>query len=129
MKNQNAEFEALYAKAWQAGVKAVEEMAPPVPMIVGTPTTLFGTDIDYTKKTYFVADGVCGFAWVWIKGNTAFGRWAKKNGKAYGGYPTGLNLRIHAYNQSMQKKETHAYAMAEVLREAGITAYGQSRMD
>ena len=26
-----------------------------------------GDDIDYTKDTYYVADGMCGFAWINIK--------------------------------------------------------------
>ena len=26
-----------------------------------------GDDIDYTKETYYVADGMCGFAWINIK--------------------------------------------------------------
>ena len=36
-------------------------------MVVGTPTTPLGDDIDYTKETYYVADGMCGFAWINIK--------------------------------------------------------------
>ena len=39
----------------------------PTPMVVGTPTTPLGDDIDYTKDTYYVADGMCGFAWINIK--------------------------------------------------------------
>ena len=30
-------------------------------MVVGTPTTPLGNDIDYSKETYYVADGLCGF--------------------------------------------------------------------
>ena len=30
-------------------------------MVVGTPTTPLGDDIDYSKDTYYVADGMCGF--------------------------------------------------------------------
>ena len=33
----------------------------PNPMVVGTPTTPLGDDIDYSKDTYYVADGMCGF--------------------------------------------------------------------
>ena len=39
----------------------------PTPMVVGTPTTPLGNDIDYSKETYYVADGMCGFAWINIK--------------------------------------------------------------
>ena len=37
------------------------------PMVVGTPTELMGNEIDYSKKTYVVEGGVCGFAGVVIK--------------------------------------------------------------
>ena len=36
----------------------------PTFMVVGTPTTPLGDDIDYSKDTYYVADGMCGFAWI-----------------------------------------------------------------
>ena len=39
----------------------------PTPMIVGQPTTPLGDDIDYSKDTWLVNDGVCGFAWINIK--------------------------------------------------------------
>jgi hypothetical protein len=128
MKIQDAKFEALYKKAWAAGVAAATG-AKVAPMVVGEPVTPFGSDIDFTKQVYVVEGGACGFAWVSIRGNTAFGKWAKKNGKARNGYPSGLAISIHAYNQSLARKEAHAYAMAEVLNEAGIKAYGNSRMD
>ena len=32
----------------------------PTPMVVGTYDSL-GNDIDYSKDTYYVADGMCGF--------------------------------------------------------------------
>ena len=78
-----------------------------------------------------VYDGVCGFAWVHIKGNTPFGRWAKQQGLAFRDYPSGLLLRLEGdYNQSLERKEAHARAMAKVLQEHGITdAYAKSRID
>ena len=33
------------------------------PMIVGSPSTPLGNDIDYSKKTYFVEGGVLWFCW------------------------------------------------------------------
>lgn len=125
MKNEN--FEAIYEKAWAAGVAAATAMTP-TPMAVQMATGLTG-GFDWNKPYDVVSDGVCGFAWVSFKGNTPFGRWAKKTGKARPGYPTGLQVWIGNYNQSMQKKEAHAEAMAAVLREAGITAYANSRLD
>ena len=65
----------------------------PTPMVVGTPTTPLGDDIDYTKETYYVADGMCGFAWINIKPTRGkFVKFLKDNniseGKTsyYGGY-------------------------------------------
>ena len=55
----------IYKEADAAG-SAAAEAAVPTPMIVGTPTTPLGNDIDFKKQTYFVSEGVCGFAWVKI---------------------------------------------------------------
>lgn len=121
--------EAIYREALEAGQKAAEACTP-IPMVVGTPTSFFGNDIDYTKPTYYVADGVCGFAWVNIvPGNSKLANWLKKQGLARKSYYGGVDIWISDYNQSMQKKEAHARAMAQVFREHGFKAYPMSRMD
>ena len=56
----------VYAEAHSAGMAAGNGCTP-TPMVVGTPTTPLGNDIDYDKETYYVADGMCGFAWINIK--------------------------------------------------------------
>ena len=56
----------VYADAHAKGI-AAGNGANPTPMIVGTPTTPLGNDIDYSKDTHYVSDGVCGFAWINIK--------------------------------------------------------------
>ena len=123
------EARSLFANARRAGLAAGNAFDP-TPMVVGTPTTFLGNDIDPTKRTYYVPDGVCGFAWVLINpANSSIAIHAKKQGigrKAYGG---GLSIWIHDHNQSMQRKKAHADAFAQVLRDAGIEAYAQSRMD
>lgn len=130
MKNnqQDNEFKELMFKAHQAGRNAVANLTVR-PMVVGQAKDLFSNEIDYSQPVHYVADGPCGFAWVSFKGNTPFGRWAKKEGVAKPGYPTGLQIWIGDYNQSMQKKSAHADAMAKVLRDAGIAAYANERMD
>jgi hypothetical protein len=125
---RNLEFEALYAKAHEAGMTAGTGNTP-VPMVVGTAKGLFGTEIDKTKPMYFEAGGVCGFAWVNFKGNTPFGRWAKKAGKARPQYPTGLCVWVREFGQSMERKEAYAHAFAKVLTEFGVPAYADCRMD
>lgn len=122
------DFSAIVDEAEAAGNAAAARCVP-TPMIVGSPSTPFGNDIDPNKPTYFVADGVCGFAWVSFAGNTSFGRWMKKTGKARDHYPKGLCVWVRDYNQSMQLKEAYAEAYAAVLRKHDIEAYAGSRMD
>jgi hypothetical protein len=129
-------FELICEKANAAGIAAVEKLNV-VPMIVGQETSLFSNVIDRSKPTYYVADGVCGFAWVDVypanKGNTRDGKEERKLLERFGfrknDYEKTYQLWISAYNQSMQKKETYARAFAEVLRSNGLKAYSGSRMD
>jgi len=123
------DFQALWDKAVAAG-KAAGNAAVPVPMVVSQRANPLN-DNSPAVKEWFVADGVCGFAWVKVKpGNSAFANWLKKKGYArkdsYGG---GVSISVSDYNQSMARKEAHAYAMADVFQAAGFKAYGQSRMD
>lgn len=129
-------FESIIEKATAAGKAAVEKLEV-VPMIVGQETSLFSNKIDYSKPTYYVADGVCGFAWVDVypanKGNTKAGKEERKLLERFGfrknDYQKTHQLWVSAYNQSMQKKEAYARAFATVLRENGFKAYAGSRLD
>lgn len=123
-------FQSIWNEAQQAGVNAANKCAV-VPMLVGAPTTPLGTELDLSKPVEFVADGVCGFAWVSVKpGTSSFAKWLVKNNLARrDSYAGGVCIWIGDYNQSMQRKEAHAYAMAEVFRKHDIRAYGASRMD
>jgi hypothetical protein len=123
-------FRTIWDEAWQAGVNAANKCNV-VPMLVGTPTTLLGSDLDTSKPVEYVSEGVCGFAWVNVKpGTSAFAKWLVKNGMARSdSYYGGVCIWIGEYSQSMQRKEAHAYAMAEVFTKHGIRAYGASRMD
>lgn len=119
----------IYKEADAAG-HAAGEAAVPTPMIVGTPTTPLGNDIDYTKKTYFVEGGVCGFAWVNISpARGAFVNYLKSIDAGYKSYYGGYDVSVRGFGQSMTRKEAYAQAFAEVLRSYGINAYAQSRMD
>ena len=100
-------------------------------MVVGTPTTPLGDDIDYSKDTYYVSDGVCGFAWVNIKpARGKFVKFLKDNNigrkdSYYGGY----TIWVSGFGQSLARKESYARAFADVLTTNGIKAYAMSRMD
>jgi hypothetical protein len=127
------DYENIWAQAQDAGYKAVRDLeasAGIVPIIVGEPTTPFGSDIDYSKPTYVINDGVCGFAQIRFAGNTAFGRWAKaKELASKDSYYGGLYVWVGEFNQSFQRKDAYARAFAQSLKENGIDAYSTSRLD
>ena len=122
-------FSDLFARAQAAGRKA-GETAVPVPMIVGTAKGL-SDEIDETKPVYNVPDGACGFAWVNVRpGTSRFAKWLKNEGHARSdSYQGGVTIWIGEHGQSVARKEAHAGAMADVLREGGFKAYAYSRLD
>lgn len=113
----NANYEGIMSAALAAGAAAASD-AMCDPMIISD-----------GKTVWHVADGVCGFGWVEMPGNTAFGRWAKANGIARKGYPKGLTIWSKASTQSMTRNEAWAIAVAKVLRDNGIAASARSRID
>lgn len=58
-----------------------------------------------------------------------FVQWLKANGKGHKSYYGGYDVWVGEFGQSMTRKEAYASAFTKVLREAGISAYAQSRMD
>lgn len=111
------DFSKVYENAHNAGMNALIECVP-------TPMTVAGGN-----REWYVSEGACGFAWVEFAGNTAFGRWAKKVGKARPHYPSGLCVWVGEGGQSIGRKEAYAVAFAKVLNDAGIKAYAGSRLD
>lgn len=110
-KSNDKLFQQLYDKAHEAGMKAGKAVGV-VPMVVGD-----------GQRTYFVEDGACGFAWIVAgDGRSPFVKWLVKKGY-------GQRIWVHEFNQSIQRKEAYAYAFSEVLREAGIKSYSDSRLD
>lgn len=108
------DFNALAREAHAAG-DAAAVAATPRPMHVEG----FAT----------VEDGVCGFAWVNVKGNTAFGRFAARVGWRKDSYYGGRTLWVRAYGQSYTRKLAYATAYAKVLNDAGVPATAMGRMD
>ena len=108
---------SLYAEAMRAGDEAYRDAVPQPMTVVGG------------GERYFVPDGVCGFAWVAIPGNTAFGKWAKAQGFARPRYPKGLQIRAPYMTQSYDRKMAWAYAVAKVLSEGGVVARAEGRLD
>ena len=141
LKLSKAEMEALLSRAGAAG-DAAFRAAIPAPMVVYTPANLMGSLMggddggpDPSKPVHLVNEGVCGTAWVNIKpGGSRFARWLVKEG--YGrsdSYRGGVSLSLYQVcgdrmSQSLTRWEAAARAVAEVLREAGITAHAESWM-
>jgi hypothetical protein len=117
-----AAFPAIFATAEAAGAAAAAAFKA-----AGQVQPMTVTD---GKQNWFIADGPCGFAWVRFRdGRSPFAKWVKSTGKGYNGYPTGVEVWIRAYGQSIQMKEVHAAAMAASFTAQGIPASYNSRMD
>ena len=107
---------SIFDLAHSAGLLAVEQLnVEPMAVVDGS-------------TRYIVEGGVCGFAWVTMPARGAHVAAAKAFG-ARKGYPKGLTIWVSHFGQSMQRKETYAYAFAKSLRNVGIDAYSDSRMD
>jgi len=122
-----ATYEALWAEAHKAGLAAGQGKTP-------QPMTVYEADglTDRPKpdgQSWYVPEGLCGFAWVKFAGNTGFGRWAKRTGRARKGYPSGLSVWVSEFGQSYERKLAYAQAFATVLRDGGVTAYAGGRLD
>lgn len=128
-------MEQQFKAAWDAAVAAGNAAAAakvPQPMYVVERADPLNDNSPVVKAYAPVMDGVCGFAWVSIRpANKPFARWLKKQGLAKPAYGGGLQYWVSAFNQSMEKKEAFAYAMADSLGKAfpEMRFYGASRMD
>jgi len=121
--------EKLLERAHLMGMDAGRRVGV-TPMVVGTPTELFGNEIDWDKSTYHVSDGVCGFAGVVIKpARGKFVSYLKSLGMGYKHYYGGWYVSVREFGQSMTRKEAYADAFAKVLTEEGMSCYVDSRMD
>jgi len=135
------EFEALFRRAVNAGVEAAEAITPrPMAVQAGGLTG----DFNWNKPYEVVMDGCCGFAWINIVPASAAGRkdcpfvkWLRAKAGTerfsefgrYEEYSKAWQIWVRGYGQSMQRKEVWAQAFADVLRDAGVSAYAGSKMD
>lgn len=116
---QDQRFRELVAAAHAAGTRAGVACKP-------TPMTVIGM----RGERYRVEDGPCGFASIHFKGNTAFGRWAKREGLAKrDSYRGGLYVWVNDFGQSYERKRAYANAFADVLIAGGIAAFTHARLD
>jgi hypothetical protein len=139
-----AEMDQVMWEARSAAEHAASACIPR-PILVGTPkdplASMMGKDdggFDEKEPVYYVAGGVCGFAWVKIKpARGKFVTWlkSKKIGRRdeyAGGYlisSTEFHRPAGALVQSLEIAEAVAGAAAQVLRNNGVPAFVESRMD
>lgn len=116
-------YEGLYRKAMAAAQEASDQ-AIPTPMVVREGSS---------GRSWHVAEGLCGFAWVSIRPATRpFARFLKKRGYGSADYPSGLAVWMGMGGQSITRKEAAAEAFAQVIREAeipGLKVSARSRLD
>lgn len=125
----SAAFQELWSKAVSAGI-AAGEAAIPTPMIVAEgDVCVNGESVIPKGQAWYVSEGACGFAWVKVAGNSAFGRWAKKAGMMSKSYTGGVQYWVSFGGQSVARKEAFAKAMAAVLKAGGVDAFWDSRLD
>ena len=134
IEKQKSAYDILVeaSEAAEAAVKACTPQA----IIVGSPSTPLGNDVDPTQQTWFVAGGVCGFASVVIK--PARGKFVaelKKRKIGYVGYYGGYSVSSYEFARSIRQDQSYERACAaakgavEVLKSYGINAYVDSRID
>ncbi len=125
---QHKKFAEVYKLANAAGFEAANQMQT-IPMVVNQHANPLD-DNSAVARSYFVADGVCGFAWLELKGNTAFAKWAVEAKVARKGYPRGIAIWCHDFNQSMQRKTKWAHTVCRYLRtHLQVESQVFSRMD
>ena len=131
----NVPVRSILAEVKRAAEAAVKACVP-TPMIVGTPTTPFGNDLDTSKQVYYVAGGVCGFAGVVVRpARGKFVTYCKKYGLGYKHYYGGWYVSSWEfapglrYEQSYEKNCAAAYAACKVLASHGLSVTVDSRLD
>jgi hypothetical protein len=123
-----SELSSVFSKAEAAGHEAATAHAPTPMTVVQKASPM--DDSSPTVKEWHVPEGVCGFAWIVITpGTSREAKFAKKYHGASKHYYGGVSIWVGDYGQSMERKEKYARAFAGVLKEAGIKAYADSRMD
>lgn len=126
--------QALFERAAAAG-KAAGEAARPTPMNLIERANPIDDTSPITKVWAPVMEGPCGMAYVNIRpANSSFASWLKKRAAKYGlassglgnpykGYHGGMEIAVHAFGQSLERKWAYANAFAKVLQDEGVKCY------
>lgn len=128
-KFSRAEADALFSRAHAAGLKAGEGHRPE-PMVVVQRENPFDASSKIVKQYEPVMDGVCGFGWVKVRpAGSSFGRYLKDVQGCSPAYGGGISVWVRGFGQSYERKMAYAHAFAEILREAGVQAFAEGRLD
>lgn len=118
----------VFEKAYHVGMKAGNEHVPTPMVVVQHENQL--DDSSKVQKSWAVASGVCGFAWIVINpANCSAANYAKKYLGARKSYPKGIAIWINEFGQSYEKKLAFAQAYANELCVNGINAQAYGRLD
>ena len=121
-------FESIFGQADFAGTEAGKAHNP-TPMVVQECENQLD-DSSKVVQEWNVPDGVCGFAWITIRpANCAAAHYAKKHYRAQKAYYGGIQIWVHQFGQSYERKSAYADAFAQVLKEDGIPATAGGRLD
>jgi hypothetical protein len=129
----------IHEAAVKAGTDALNACTPTPMVVVDVGLGGFGGIVEGGKE-YFVEGGVCGFCSIYFKANTTNNREFLAGLKAAGLAGVGFDVEwkkgdvgysywVRQGGQSLQRKEAFGGAFTKTLREAGIKAYMNSRMD
>ncbi len=123
------DYGLILNEAHEAGMEAGNAKVP-TPMVV-TQHENMGDDSSPVEKSYYVPQGVCGFAWVVTNehGNGKFVKYLKSVGEARKCYYGGFYVVRAPFGQCYEKKVAYANAYAAVLNNYNLNAYADSRLD
>ena len=129
-EQRNDSFADLFQRAHLAGIDAGQR-AIPTPMVVIERANPLDDASEIVRQYEPIADGVCGFAWITIyPGNCPAANYAKKHAGASAAYGGGVQIWVHEFGQSYERKMAFAGAYARVLRAGGVArAYSGGRLD
>jgi hypothetical protein len=136
MKLTTADYPVLFENMKRISHATLTKVTP-MPMIVGSPSTPLGNDVDPTKKMWVVEGGLCGFGYVRLSGRSGFAKWLLANDLAMRNTYSG-GITVHTWarlgfadgGQSYERNSAMAGAMAEYLRAVGFAdAWAESRVD
>jgi hypothetical protein len=125
----------IYVEASEAAEAAVRACRPKA-IIVGSPSTPLGNDVDPNQQTWYVEGGVCGYAAVVIKpARGSLVTLLKQRNVGRKSYYGGWDVASWEFAPSIRRDQSYeracaaAGAAAAVLRSYGINAGVDSRID